>query len=299
MIRAGIVRRTRSRAWSAVDGIGKGTGVVASRRIRAIAQTPRRREAGSVFVCRRARGCARSQRRAAPRRAREREPSSKDATIRIRRGERGSERESPERERRAACNASRRISSTNPGSNPFFTSARPRVVSCVAGLDRSSVYERRQHVVSSRPADNTGGAQHQLPWLLRCLVWWHSMMLFCCRVTDDPPPDACGAASVFVSSRGDERVGEYERSLASPSTRPLGEPDSEKFPRVIPRVVPEPALYNGVEATDSRHLPLSSQDKRMSPRRATARRDDGTHRESGWAARKNTRRSWAGFARRI
>ena len=270
MIRAGIVRRTRSRAWSAVDGIGRGTGVVASRRIRRDSH-PKRRVVASVgsrsSPCVVARGEAARALSAAPRRAtraKEREPSYEDATIRIRRGERrGSERGSrPRGSRRAARNASRRISSTNPGSNPAFTSARPRVVfrASLVSIARVCIKEGNTSCRLAPPIIRAGRMHlASLRCCLRCLVWWYSMMLFCCRVTDDPPARCMWRCFCFcfVPRRRARRRG--EKSL-SPLRRP--DPSANRFPpekfvfpsRVVPRVVPEPALYNGVEATDSRHL---------------------------------------------
>ena len=134
-----FVRRTRSRAWSVVDGIGEGAGVVVvSRRRRRRAPNPNRRVVASVgfrsspFVV--ARGEAARALSAAPRRAtraKECEPSSNDATIRIRR--RGGLRRGERRGTREVVAAWRvtRVDGcrpTNPRSNP--ASARARVVFC-------------------------------------------------------------------------------------------------------------------------------------------------------------------------
>ena len=250
MIRAGIVRRTRSRAWSAVDGIGKGTGVVASRRIRRDAH-PKRRVVASVGFRSSPRVVARGEAAralsAAPRRAtraKEREPSSTDATIRIlhrrglRRGERrGSKRGSrprgsrPRGSRGAACNASRRISSTNPGSNPAFTSARPRVVfrASPVSIARVCIKEGNTSCRLAPPIIRAG--RMHLASLrsccLRCLVWWYSMMLFCCRVTDDPPARCMWRCFCFcfVPRRRARRRGE---NGLSPLRRPV--PSANRIP---------------------------------------------------------------------
>lgn len=147
-----FVRRTRSRAWSTVDGIGEGADVVVvSRRGRRRAPNPNRRVVASVgfrsspFVV--ARGEAARALSAAPRRAtraKECEPSSNDATIRIRRRgglRRGERRGYARGSRRAACNASTRISSDEPAFEPR-PRRRPRArrFSSLALLDRSSVY---------------------------------------------------------------------------------------------------------------------------------------------------------------
>ena len=145
-----FVRRTRSRAWSVVDGIGEGAGVVVvSRRRRRRAPNPNRRVVASVgfrsspFVV--ARGEAARALSAAPRRAtraKECEPSSNDATIRIRRrgGLRRSERRGDARgSRRVACNTSRRMSSDEPAFEPRLR-PRARRFLFLALLDRSSVY---------------------------------------------------------------------------------------------------------------------------------------------------------------
>ena len=142
---------------------------------------------------------------------------------------------------------------------PPSPAARPRVVfrASLVSIARVCMKEGNTSCRLAPPIIRAGRMHlASLRGCLRCLVWWYSMMLFCCRVTDDPPARCMWRCFCFcfVPRRRARRRGE---NGLSPLRRPVPSANRippEKFPRVISRVVPEPALYNGVEATDSRHL---------------------------------------------
>lgn len=99
-------------------------------------------------------------------------------------------------------------------------------------------------------------------------------MLFCCRVTDDPPARCMWRCFCFryVPRRRARQRGENVLTPPSAPSPRRTDPLPDRSPRVLLRVGPRAGPVQRRRGDRRASLPpLSFQDKRMSPRRATAR----------------------------